>query len=96
MIYNVKIHQMKIEANNKFMPYDFTMKHGGINLADYEMIYEMRMMNNYGVERNLDIVYEKLNLYHPSDYKGHSLSVSDIIEINGDMYYVDSIGFKRI
>jgi DNA repair protein RadC len=40
-----------------------------------------------------------LNINHPADFKGHSLSVSDIIalKVNGSVssYYVDSFGFKE-
>jgi hypothetical protein len=29
----------------------------------------------------LDTLYEKFNLYHPDDFTGHSMSVSDVIVI---------------
>ncbi len=48
----------------------------------------------------LDSVYEKFNLRHPADYRGHSLSVSDVITFqeNGrtEAYYVDSFGFRNL
>lgn len=95
MIYNVKIYQME-DGDNLFMPYDFTMKHGGIKLNDYKMIYEMNMVNHRGIYDSLNMIYDRFNLYHPEDYRGRSLSVSDIVELNGDKYYVDSLGFKLI
>lgn len=51
---------------------------------------------------SLETIYEKFNLDHPADYKGRSLSVSDVVEIkesdtfNPGFYFVDSIGFKAI
>lgn len=50
----------------------------------------------------LETIYEKFNIDHPADYKGRSLSVSDVVEIRGSdtlnpgFYFVDSIGFKSI
>ena len=32
----------------------------------------------------------------PLDFKGHNLSVSDVIEFNGKYFYVNSIGFVDI
>ena len=31
----------------------------------------------------LETIYEKFNIDHPADYKGRSLSVSDVVEIRG-------------
>ena len=51
---------------------------------------------------SLETIYEKFNIDHPADYKGRSLSVSDVVEIresdtlNPGFYFVDSIGFKSI
>ena len=51
---------------------------------------------------SLETIYEKFNVDHPADYKGRSLSVSDVVEIresdtlNPGFYFVDSIGFKSI
>lgn len=32
---------------------------------------------------DLEWIFEVFNLYHPDDFKGHSLSVSDIVQIIG-------------
>lgn len=51
---------------------------------------------------SLENIYQKFNVDHPADYKGRSLSVSDVVEIresdtlNPGFYFVDSIGFKSI
>lgn len=50
---------------------------------------------------NLDRIYERFNLYHPDDFRGHSLSVSDVIVLHKDnrdlaYYYVDSFGFRQV
>ncbi len=63
----------------------------------YDKVYESEMDVD-----SLDGIFSKFNLYSPPDYKGRSVSVSDVIEItDSDMvqkgfYYVDSVGFKKI
>lgn len=48
----------------------------------------------------LEKLYEKFNLRIPEDFRGHSLSVSDVVELNLDgeriFYFVDSIGFQKL
>ena len=48
----------------------------------------------------LEALYEKFNIDHPADYKGHSLSVSDIVVLheNGknSAHFVDSVGFTML
>ena len=48
----------------------------------------------------LEALYEKFNIDQPADYKGHSLSVSDIVVLheNGknSAHFVDSVGFTML
>ena len=48
----------------------------------------------------LDGLFEKFNIAHPEDFRGHSMSVSDVVVLqeNGveKAYYVDSLGFQEI
>ena len=48
----------------------------------------------------LESIYERFNLQHPADFRGHSLSVSDVIVLhqNGQdqAFYVDSFGFQQV
>ena len=63
----------------------------------YDRVYDGKLDCN-----SLETIYEKFNINHPADYKGRSLSVSDVVEIRGSdtlnpgFYFVDSIGFKSI
>ena len=63
----------------------------------YDRVYDAKLDCN-----SLETIYEKFNINHPADYKGRSLSVSDVVEIresdtlNPGFYFVDSIGFKSI
>ena len=48
----------------------------------------------------LDSIYERFNLRHPADFRGRSLSVSDVVVLhqNGQdqAFYVDAFGFRQV
>lgn len=48
----------------------------------------------------LDKIFTKFNIDHPADFKGHSLSTSDVVVLNDNGkrtgWYCDSWGFKRV
>ena len=44
----------------------------------------------------LERVYRIFNIEKPADFKGHSLSVSDVVTLDGAAWYVDTFGFKRL
>ena len=48
----------------------------------------------------LEDIYRRFNIDHPEDFRGHSLSVSDVVVLHENgadaAYYVDSIGFKEL
>ena len=52
------------------------------------------------VMAQLEAFYVQFNTAHPEDFRGHSLSVSDIValKVGGvvSCHYVDSIGFKEL
>ena len=49
---------------------------------------------------SLEDIYTRFNIDHPKDFKGHSLSVSDVVVLhqNGQdtAHYVDSFGYKDV
>lgn len=63
---------------------------------NYDCVYSGALASG----ETLDSIYERFNLRHPSDFRGHSLSVSDVIVLhqNGQdqAFYVDSFGFKQV
>lgn len=52
------------------------------------------------VNRQLEDLYVKFNIDHPDDFRGHSMSVSDIVALKvvGEVsfHYVDSVGFQKL
>lgn len=47
-------------------------------------------------DTNLESIFIRFNFNHPSDYHGHSLSVSDIVEIDGIKYQAEHIGWNVV
>lgn len=69
---------------------------------NYDLVYTGNLEELKGKTQTgtLDNIYEKLNIDHPADYRGHSLSVSDIVVLheNGEnsTHFVDSFGFTGV
>lgn len=67
------------------------------NPRDYHLTYEGSV-----VATNLESLYAIFNIARPTDYKGRSMSVSDVVEVvDSDhvpkgFYFCDTIGFKEI
>lgn len=66
----------------------------------YEVIYAASLPPYKDQAMLLEGLYEKFNVDHPADFRGHSLSVSDIVALKTNavvsFHYVDSIGFQEL
>ena len=91
----IKIYQLSHSTDYLFMDYEFAKKHN-FNLKDYKLVYEFTNDSDSDIDIILEKVFVDFNIHRPNDFKGHSLSVSDIVKLNNKLYYVDSIGFKEI
>lgn len=90
------IFQLPIENDNTFMDLRFTEKHGGVNIQAYKSIYT-GYIEGTDPHEILERIYIKFNLNHPSDYRGRSLSVSDLVALEDTgTYFCDSFGWKQI
>ena len=81
----------------RFEPYDRLQATGhAVDRANYELIYTAPL----APDTSLEDIYTRFNLDHPADFKGHSLSVSDIVVLHRDgrdaAHYVDSIGYREV
>ena len=89
-------------ADCRFMPMEYLQ--GKVLSAErtyYEPIYAMTLSTaETRPDQLLEDVFYMFNMNRPDDFKGHSLSVSDIValKLNGavSFHYVDSFGFKRL
>ena len=80
-----------------FMGLDFVEEQGlTVCREDYRLAYSGFL----GPEDTLEGIYEKFNLERHEDFRGHSLSVSDVVLIHDGeknaAYYVDSVGFREV
>lgn len=69
------------------------IKQQGVNKDQYELIYEC------DVDWELDELYARLNMNHPSDWVDkelHSLSIGDIVVMNNVGYFCDSFGWVEL
>ena len=73
-----------------------------IKPENYNLVYvgELSELQGSVQGATLEAVYEKFNIDHPADFKGHSLSVSDIVVLHEDgensAHFVDSFGFTGL
>lgn len=84
-------HDYRFESLNRLRKY-------GLKLEPerYEEVYNGVMKPGEGLED----LYSKFNVNRPDDFKGHSMSVSDVVVINENgqdhAYFCDDIGFREV
>ena len=92
----IKVYQINPELDQHstlFRSYDSAMKSAGqIDPSVYKTVFD----GNVDAQ-DLEDVFAVLNFSHPVGYNGHSLSVSDIVEMEGGgCFYCDSFGFQEL
>lgn len=83
-------------ADKRFMRYEWTMAHGGVNLDEYETVYTGQIEPAETAAETLEALYILFNVNRPEDYSGRSLSVSDLVALDIGTYFCDSAGFRRL
>ena len=94
------IYQIKDDSpgeNYTFMNMRFIESHGmQIKKEDYKLVYVGELLGN----TSLDDIFERFNIDRPEDFRGHSLSVSDIVVPNDGekvtAHFVESISFEQL
>ena len=81
----------------RFEPYDRLAATGHTaEQTNYDLIYTAELTPG----TSLEDIYTRFNIDHPKDFKGHSLSVSDVVVLhqNGQdtAHYVDSSGYRQV
>ncbi len=81
----------------RFEPYDRLIATGHrVDPKNYALVYSAELTPG----TSLEDIYTRFNIDHPKDFKGHSLSVSDVVVLhqNGQdtAHYVDSFGYKDV
>ena len=105
MPYGFAVLQATRESGRSFL--NFEQVHGNVLLDDYKNVFSAEFETDYvkelkdNVIKVLDDMYYWFNVWErPTEYKGHSASVSDIFAIKNDtdisFYFIDSVGFKKL
>ena len=95
-----EIYQLKDIPENRDIRFErlFHLEKRGIAVSakNYNAVYSGKL----SAGETLDSIYERFNLYHPDDFRGHSLSVSDVVVIHKNdkdiPFYVDAFGFRQV
>ena len=95
-----KIKQIKDIENCEYAFRHFNWVKDKIDLKDYEVVYEgeldyPKMPDELEDLFVLEELFDMFNVRRPEDFKGRSMSVSDIVEVDGDNYYCDAVGWVK-
>ena len=95
---NVRIWQLKPDTDvyMKFIGLDeMISQFGDPSPEHYGIVYDGQLETN-----DLEAIYTRCNINHPPGYRGHSLSMSDVVELydeeGSEYHYCDRFGFKQI
>lgn len=100
---DIKIYQINMDRDEnrvKFSRFEMLQMLQGsnkVNTEIYDLVYKAEVSC-----KNLEDIYRMFNLEHPEDFRGHSLSVSDVVEIGeGEavakgFYFCDSFGYQKV
>ncbi len=92
-----QLNDTKEASEMMFMRLDYMKKNNiSIDISKYNEIYSCPMKDG----ESLEDIFTRFNVDRSADFKGHSLSVSDVVSIreNGKdtAYFIDCFGFKEI
>lgn len=96
MTYHYTILQLGEQSEKLFanLPH-LNSQDNGFDLNDYHTVYNGSITADNQTEA-LEQLYTIFNINHPNDFKGHSLSVSDVVKLNDTLFYCNRIGWKKL
>ena len=91
-----EIYQLKRIPENRDISFE-SMDHLKIRGIKPEATrYEKVYSGTTSDDTTLEDIFFQFNMNRPLDFTGHSLSVSDVVVLNGEAHYVDDFGFQLI
>ena len=66
-----------------------------LDLNDYEVVYEGELACPE-MPNALEELFEIFNVKRPKDFERRSMSISDVVEIDGKNYYCDFVGWEEL
>ena len=99
-----EIYQLKVSDETRdirFISLESLAEQGRLpDISTYDKVYEGDFTGfeqaGSTIGKQLEAVYTRFNLNRPEDFKGHSLSISDVVVVKDKAYYVDTFGFKEL
>lgn len=90
----VAIYQINMERDNTRMAFRSVNNEHEIDRSSYDLVYTGDVNDN----ASLEDVYRIFNIDHPEDYRGRSLSVSDIVEFpeRGTAFFCQDFGWLDV
>ncbi len=92
---HVVIYQIKDVGSVDYAYRDFDKNK--FRFSDYQQVYEMDVDDDFYADI-LEQLFSLFNQYdkRPKDFEGHSMSVSDIVVIDGKGYYCDAFAWSNM
>ena len=90
----IEIYQINHDRDRNQMMFESYHMASPIDSTIYDLIWRGPVAGT----ANLEDIYYKFNMAHPADFRGHSLSMSDIVYFTDDKsaFYVDRFGYKDV
>ena len=90
-----KIKQIKDVENCEYALKHYDWVKDKIDLKDYEVTYEGEL-GYPEMPDALEELFDIFNVRCPNDFKGRTMAVSDIVEVEGKNYYCDGVGWEEL
>ena len=98
------LYQMKNGDEHHYHRYESleSNRYAHLTHEDYDLVYSGDLRENAGdtIQQKLDMLFQKFNVDHPTDYRGRSMSTSDVVVINENgiktPYYVQPTGYSEM
>ena len=90
-----KIKQIKDVENCAYAFKHYEWAKNVLDLNDYEVVYEGEL-DCPEMPNALEELFEIFNNKRPKDFERRSMSISDVVEIDGKNYYCDFVGWVEL
>ena len=88
-----KIYQMTKRTDYRFEGWEWAKDYFDMN--DYTCMYDGSIRDGE-VYDMLESLFVMFNVNRPEDFRGHSLSVSDVVSLEGRLFYCDTCGWVEV
>ncbi len=95
-IFQLNDEDIKVIREHKlFESWEFLTRRSEFNFNQYKKVYENEIEGET-LAGILEDLFQKFNLHLPKDFRGPSLSVSDVVILDGVKYYCDCYGWVNV